>query len=70
MWVQVHIIPLGYMDKKTAEEICSTVGKVVKSAGSKDSEGEGFTRVRVIVDVTQPLCRGRVVTLDKEFRAT
>ena len=70
MWVQVHNILLGYMDRKTVEEICSIVGKVVKSAGSKDSGGEGFTRVRVIMDVTQPLCRGRVVTLDREFRAT
>ena len=44
------------MDKKTTEEICSTIGKVVKSAGSKDSRGGGFIRVKVIVDVTQPLC--------------
>lgn len=48
----------------TAEEICSKIGKVVKSVGSKESGGDGFIRVRVIVDVTQPLCRGRVVTLE------
>ncbi|XP_065636818.1 UPF0481 protein At3g47200-like [Quercus suber] len=28
LWVQVHNIPLGYMDKETAEEICSTVGLI------------------------------------------
>ncbi|XP_050273150.1 uncharacterized protein LOC126716163 [Quercus robur] len=65
LWVQVHNIPLAYMDRETAEEICSTVGKVVQSAGSKETGGgEGFIRVRVIVNVTQPLCRGRVVTLE------
>lgn len=47
---------MGYMDRETAEEICSTVGKVVKSAGSIDSRGSSFIRVRVMVDVTQPLC--------------
>ena len=67
-WVQVHNIPLGYMDTDTAEEICSKIGKVVKSTGKKDYGGEGFIRVRVIVDVTQPLCRGRVVTLENGKR--
>ena len=64
LWVQVHNIPLGFMDRETAEEICLIVGKVVKSVGSKDLGGDGFIRVRVIVDVTQPLCRGRVMTLE------
>ena len=57
LWVQVHNIPLGYMDRVTAEEICSTVGKVVQTEGIRGSGGDGFIRVRVIVDISQPLCR-------------
>ncbi|XP_075663236.1 uncharacterized protein LOC142632780 [Castanea sativa] len=50
LWVQVHNIPIGYMDRETTEEICSIVGKVVKTEGSKDSGGDSFIRVRVNVD--------------------
>ena len=64
LWVQVHNIPLGYMDGEIAEEICSNVGKVVQTKGIRESGGNGFIRVRVIVDISQPLCRGRVVTLE------
>ena len=28
LWVQVHNIPMGYMDREIAEEICSKIGKV------------------------------------------
>ena len=52
------------MDRETAEEICITVGKVVKTEGLRESRGDGFIRVKVTVDITQPLCWGRVVTLE------
>ena len=64
LWVQVHNIPLGYMDREIAEEICITVGKVVKTEGLRELWGDSFIRVRVTVDITQPFCRRRVVTLE------
>lgn len=44
------------------------MGKVVKIEGSKEFGGDGFIRVRVIVDITQPLCRGIVVTLENGMK--
>ena len=63
-WVQVHEIPVRYMTKKIAENLCETVGEVQKSIDAVDEEGGHFIRVRVSVDVTLPLCRGRLITLE------
>ena len=62
-WVQVHNIPLRFMTKEMAECLCETVGEVSKSTGAVDDEGGHFMRVRVTIDLSLPLCRGRVITL-------
>ena len=46
-----------------AEKLCDTVGEVQKSIGAVDDDGGSFFRVRVLVDITLPLCRGRVISL-------
>ena len=66
--VQVYDIPIRYMTKEVAEEICSLVGEVCRSKTHPTEEGGCFVRVRVKVDVTQPLCRGRVVNLEEGDR--
>lgn len=50
------------MNQKVAAGICSQVGTVIKKT---EIEGEGgrFMRVRVRVDITIPLSRGRMVSL-------
>ena len=65
LWVQVYDIPIRYMTKEVAEEICSSVGEVCHSKTHPTEEGGCFVCVRVRVDVTQPLCRGRVVNLEE-----
>ncbi|XP_030970995.1 uncharacterized protein At4g02000-like [Quercus lobata] len=65
-WIQVHNIPPNYLDRETAKEISTTAGQVVSTKDNAESGGEGFIRVRVVVDVTQPICRGRVVTLENK----
>lgn len=52
------------MDRETVEEICAIVGRLVSIRDNAKSGGEGFIRVRVVVDVTRPIYRGRVVTLE------
>ena len=59
-WVQVHDIPVRFMNPKVAEGICSTVGTVVRKSET-EMNGGSFMRVRVNVDVTRPLSRERMV---------
>ena len=63
-WVQVHDIPIRYMTMEVVENICEIVGEVQKSAKAVNEEGGYFVCVRVKVDITMPLCRGRIITLD------
>ena len=53
-WVQVHDIPIRFMNQKVAAGICSQVGTVIKKP---EAEGEGgsFMRVWVRVDIIIPL---------------
>ena len=63
-WVQVHEIAVRYMTKKVAENLCETVGEVQKSINAVDDESGHFLRVCVSVDVTLPLCRGHLITME------
>ncbi|XP_075665582.1 uncharacterized protein LOC142635281 [Castanea sativa] len=60
----VHDIPIRYLTKEVAENICETIGEVHKSAGAVTDEGGHFIRVRIMVDITLPLCQVRVITLE------
>ncbi|XP_075665607.1 uncharacterized protein At4g02000-like [Castanea sativa] len=62
-WVQVHEILVWYMIKKVAENLCETVGEVQKSIDAVDNVGGHFIRVRVMIDVTLLVCRGRLITM-------
>lgn len=43
-----------------------TLGTVSKPKDAAKMKGGNFIRVRVTMDVTQPLCRGRMITWDQE----
>ena len=61
-WVQVHDIPVRFMNSKVAEGICSIVGTIIRKS-EMEMNGGSFMRVRVSVDVTRPLSRGRMVSV-------
>ena len=63
-WVQVHNISVRFMNTKVAEGICDIVGDIQKSTKVVDDDGGYFMRVRVSIDITLPLCRGRVITME------
>lgn len=67
-WVQVHDIPVHFMTRAVAKEICDTIGEVQKSTREVDKEGGHFIKVRVLIDISLPLCRGRLITVDSEGR--
>lgn len=59
-WVQLHNIPLAGMIKEYGELIAFGIGKVLTV--EVDHEGKGWgrcLRVRMEVDITKPLARGR-----------
>ena len=63
-WVQVHNIPIGYRSKSVAEDICEAIGVVDRSTEVAECEGGNYVRVRVTLDVYQPLCRGRIIKME------
>lgn len=63
MWVQIYDVPIG-LTWKAAVDIVSVVGKVDESVLEDEKfKGCNFMRVRVAVNVTKPLCRGRKIAL-------
>ena len=63
-WIQIHDLPYKFMNPKTAIEIGESIGEVVRPRDDSEMRGGTFMRVRVWVDVSQPLCRGRKVSFD------
>ena len=63
-WVQVHGLPYKFMNTKAAEKICEVVGQVIHSNDPTETEGSNFMRIRVELDISLPLCRGRVVSME------
>ena len=63
-WVQIHGLPIRRMNKVTAEAIGQTLGIVesVDQSSSGDCRGRCI-RVRINIDISQPLCRGRMVNM-------
>lgn len=61
-WVQVHDLSLGSMNMRTAFDIISTAGEVILgSSDAEEFERGNFMQVRVSIDITKPLSRGRKV---------
>ena len=64
-WVQLHDCPIGDMNPRSACEIGKVIGEVqsgMKEWGTHD--GSSFMRIRVLVDTSKPLCRGRKLCME------
>ena len=60
-WVQVHDLPARRMTVAAAEGICQSLGRVIHCSDEDEADGGEFMRVRVELDITKPLSRGRRV---------
>ena len=54
------------MNVRAAEKICEVLGRVISSTNPNGSEGGSFIRIRVSMNISIPLCRGRLVTMGSE----
>lgn len=62
--LQLHQLPLMGMNKKVGEKVGSALGVMEEVEVEEDDVGWGkYLRVRVNLDLTKPLARGRKVTL-------
>lgn len=64
IWVQVHDMPLRCMNRSVGSKIGASLGKVEEVAIAKDDVGWGrYMRLQVVIDLYQPLERGRDLIL-------
>ena len=56
--MQVHGLPIKFMNARAAAKICEVLGMVLPSTNLQETEGGSFVHIRVSLDDTIPLCRG------------
>jgi hypothetical protein len=63
-WVRMYNLPLACMGSGIEKQIGSTVGKIVE-VEQNDGEAEWgeYLRVRIVIDLTKPLDRGRKINI-------
>ena len=65
-WIQVHGLPVNRINEKTAYGIGESIGEVSRTAQSGELFGGNFLRIRVGINITRPLSRGRKVLLGRD----
>ena len=63
-WIQIHDLPLSCMNKNNTVAIGNTLGEVEQVDASLSGDCRGcYLRLRVNINITQPLYRRRYVNL-------
>ncbi len=66
-WVQMHGLPIRRMNNETVATIGSSLGSIVQGVESgANVDGGTAMRIRVSLDITKPLCRGRKARFEKD----
>ena len=63
LWVQLHGIPIKYMIVEAAKKIDNVLGEVFMPTNPKLFDGGHFIHIQVSIDLSLPLCRGRLVSI-------
>ncbi|XP_041000319.1 uncharacterized protein LOC121246281 [Juglans microcarpa x Juglans regia] len=68
-WIQFHNMPFVGMTRKIGEQLGVTIGRVLVMDTNESGTGwRKFLRVKILVDISKPLARGRFLNLgDKRF---
>ena len=67
-WVQLHGLPVSKMNHETAT-ILGSLGKIEQiTKGDTNTEGGKSMHIRVHVNITKPLCRGRKTIMEKGMK--
>ena len=56
-WVHIHDLPYSYLNNETTLSLGDSLGMVMKPKDTSEMVEGSFMRVRVVVDITKPLCR-------------
>ena len=62
----MHDIPVRFLKPEVAEDICDIAGDVDRLVDNSVVEGGSYMRVRVTVDISEPLCRGRFISFEED----
>jgi len=66
IWIQIHDVPLRFMNKTVAEKLSAVVGMVCQEIDEGEINGGSFLRMKVTIDINKPLCRGRLISLSHD----
>ena len=59
---------MRFLNRKVAEGFCEVVGSVCRGVDATEMDGGSFMRVRALIDINTPLCRGRRFSSQGETR--
>ena len=65
-WVQIHNLPYSLLTTEVAMRLGESLGVVNVPKDLTEMRGGNFMRVRVTIDILEPLCRGRRVDFDED----
>ena len=63
-WVQLHGIPPQYLTLEAALKISNMIGEVSQPKEFKKVDGGNFLWLKVKLDLSLPLCRGHLISLE------
>ena len=66
--VQVHDIPIKYLSREVVEKLYEATGEVNKKSSLMEVDRGNVMRIRLRVNITLPLCRERIFTLDNRLK--
>ena len=65
-WAQVFDISLCFRNIMIAKQICKLVGEILYPNENEEWDEGSFIRVRALINISHPLCRGRLITLEDD----